>query len=154
MKTNPFILLILLLLLSCKNNEDKVIPENNTVTNNKEQTMTDEDFSVFIAKFVTDKSFRHERITFPLRGYNSAAMNPELTDQDTLYMFDKADFDFSSEEDFQKPTNGDVLKNKTIKTDSSMIYRIYKENSGYDMRYNFKLKDQKWVLIYYSYANY
>ncbi len=58
-------------------------------------------------------------------------------------MFDKADFDFSSEEDFQKPTNGDVLKNKTIKTDSSMIYRIYKENSGYDTRYEFKLKDQK-----------
>lgn len=113
---------------------------------------TSENFKCFLEKFATDPAFRISRVSFPLEGFNSDQTNVNSTDRP--YLWEREDWLFYSEEDFKNPTNEDVVKTATIKTDTTVTFRIYKENSGYDIQYKFKENNKQWFLVYYSYKNF
>lgn len=155
----------IILLVSCKNKnkEDGAsnqIKNQDTISANKVDTskynghdsqeydQKKEDFDVFISKFTSDSLFRYSRIKFPLKGYNSHAEGERRG-----YIWTKDIWDFYSESDM-KYQNNENITNQTKSKDSIRIWRLYKKNSGYDIKYRFKLKKNKWFLIYYSYKNF
>ncbi|KRD11762.1 hypothetical protein ASE21_08690 [Flavobacterium sp. Root901] len=111
-----------------------------------------EDFDSFFKSFSLDKNFRLMHIKFPLKGFNSD--ESEFDSLNKPYLWKKEDWIFYSEEDFKTGKTKDEVKTDKIKKDSLIIYRIFKENSGYDIQYTFKKIDNKWNLIYYSYKNF
>ncbi len=153
---NRLILLILVFFfcVSCRNKNSDSEIENKVEANevsqrkNLKENQQKEDFNLFISKFVMDSLFRYHRVKFPLKGYNSDA---EINKRD--YIWSKEDWDFYSMEDMKYKTD-ESITNQVIPKDSLMIWRLYKENSGYDIKYQFKLKENKWYLVYYSYKNF
>jgi hypothetical protein len=111
-----------------------------------------ESFENFFSKFSTNSRFRINRIKFPLDGFNSDETDTNAKDKP--YKWEKEDWLFYSAEDFTKNQNGDNKKTEIVKTNSFVTYRIYKENSGYDIQYRFKVYKDKWYLINYSYKNF
>ncbi|MBF4515783.1 hypothetical protein IRZ71_05490 [Flavobacterium sp. ANB] len=157
-----FLLLLALVLLNCNDvkRQDKGIEVS---TKNKADLKqfkkpeifigqkSSEDFNSFFKSFSSDKQFRVAHIKFPLEGFNSD--ENEYNSKNKPYHWEKENWLFYSEEDFENTKSKDVIKTETIKKDSTIIYRIYKENSGYDIQYAFKKIENKWNLIYYSYKN-
>ena len=109
----------------------------------------DESFEKFILKFVSDSTFRYERIKFPINGFNSEAENYNMN-----YSWTKEDWGFYSREDFNYQNDPNIV-NDILKKDSlTIVWRLFKENSGYDIRYIFKKEEKKWFLENYSYKNF
>ena len=104
-------------------------------------------FTIFLDKFTTDSIFRYSRIDFPINGYNSDA---EM--EKSNYKWEKQEWDFYSKIDFKSKSDSNIT-NKIIPSDSIMVWRLFKPNSGYDINYHFKLNNHKWYLNYYSYKN-
>jgi hypothetical protein len=136
--------LMLILALSCNN----IKKENQKIESliNKNESFND-----FFNRFSTDSVFRISRVKFPLKGFNSD--ETDVNSKDKPYLWSKEDWAFYAEEDFN-PKSEDVKKTDTIKTDTSVIYRIYKEDSGYDIQYKFEESKNKWFLVYYSHKDF
>ncbi|WP_333696640.1 hypothetical protein [Flavobacterium sp.] len=139
MKNRILLVLAILSLCSCVKSKESLLQNNE-----------EEIFNEFINRFINDSVFRLSRVDFPLRGYNSddyvEGLNP--------YYWEKSDWLFYSEEDFKKGNSLELKENEIIKTDTSMIYRIYKKESGYDIKYYFKKDNKKYYLNFYSYKNF
>jgi hypothetical protein len=154
---NRLILIILVFLInvSCKNQNSDFEVENNTKTTelshlkDSKENRQEENFNMFILKFISDSIFRYSRIKFPLKGYNFDA---EITKRD-YYIWNKEDWDFYSIVDMKYKSDENII-NEVIPKDSLMVWRLYKESSGYDIKYEFKLNENKWYLNYYSYKNF
>ena len=116
--------------------------------NKKYQSQKIENFKMFLQKFINDSTFRYTRIQFPINGYNSDA---EINKKN--YKWNKKEWDFYSEEDFQYKKNENITM-EIMDNDTTKIWCLYKKQSGYDIRYYFKPIDSKWNLVYYSYSNY
>jgi len=143
------LILVLFFCLSCKDQNSNTKTETNEVAKKDLRTnQQKEDFNLFISKFVADSLFRYSRIKFPLKGYNSDAENDKRN-----YIWSKEDWDFYAMVDMEYKSDENII-NETIPKDSLMIWRLYKENSGYDIKYQFKLKENNWYLYYYSYKNF
>lgn len=146
MKNYYYGLLLFTLLFSC--NDIKRENTKSEIGINKSES-----FEEFFKKFSSDSFFRNSRINFPLKGFNSDDSN--TNGKDEVYLWSKEDWSFYSEEDFSNKKDKDEKKTETIKKNKSLItYRIYKENSGYDIQYEFKKENDKWFLIYYSYKKF
>lgn len=133
---------LLISLVNC-NNFDKrkvIISKEKGVNVNKNI----ENFDDFFIRFSKDINFRISRIKFPLAGYNS-------DERKKSFFWTKEEWLFYSEEDFK--INKDATKRVKLIENSKIIYRIYKENSGYDIKYTFVLINDKWNLVFYSYKN-
>lgn len=161
-------IIIVFSLFSCKGNlkkedinkaskETKPIDSKHKKEINKETDNIDsyninldsnENFNIFLNNFISSPLFRYQRIEFPLKGFNSDSDSDE--DQ---YLWYKDDWYFYFEEDSVYKANPNIISKITYK-DSLVIWRLYKENSGYDINYYFKSKGEKWYLDYYSYTNY
>ena len=109
-----------------------------------------ENFSQFIHQFTTDSDFRMSRVNFPLAGSNSD--DRVVGETQDNYFWAKEDWSFYVEEDFKNNPDA-TIKTEAIDNDTTAMYRLYKENSGYDVRYKFELEDGKWYLVNYSYQN-
>jgi len=144
------ILIVIFFVSSCAKN--KVDPNQLKKSQIAIIQMPSEDFDSFFKSFSSDKKFRIAHIKFPLKGFNSD--ENEFNSKNKPYLWDKENWLFYSEEDFINEKKHDEIKTDKIKKDSSVIYRFYKENSGYDIQYTFKKIDNKWNLIYYSYKNF
>ena len=125
--------------------KDNAMPKiENTLIKSKDSLLT---FDKFLDKFCRDSVFRYHRIIFPIIGYNSdAEMNKNN------YKWEKSEWDFYSKIDCGYKKNKNIIS-KIIPSDSTMIWRLFIENSGYDVNYRFKLIEGKWYLNYYSYKN-
>lgn len=140
--------------VSCKNKNSDSEIHDKSETNEASQlesfkeSCKKEDFNLFISKFVSDSIFRYSRIKFPLKGYNSDA---ELDKRD--YIWIKEDWDFYSVVDMKYESDEKIVS-EIIPKETSMVWRLYKKNSGYDIKYQFKLNKNKWYLNNYSYKNY
>ena len=150
-----FVIVILLFISSC--NEKKQV-ETNLLhkTEVKKEKFISENFDSFFKKFSTDSAFRLSRVNFPLKGFNSDETN--VNSKDKPYLWNKEDWLFYTDEDFKNLTE-DIIKTDIIKTDiikdgTFTIFRIYKENSGYDIQYKFKENNKSWFLVNYSYKNF
>ena len=137
--------LMLILVLSCNNIKKE---------NQKTENLIDkkESFNDFFNRFSTDSVFRISRVKFPLKGFNSDETDVDFKDK--TYLWNKEDWLFYAEEDFSSSKSEDIKKTDTIKTNASVIYRIYKEDSGYDIQYKFKESKNKWFLVYYSHKEF
>ena len=132
-----------MLLYGCKYGQT-----NSNVSSNFEiNTLKNESFEDFHLKFLIDSTFRYSRINFPVKGYNSdSEASPEN------YLWERGDWDFYFEVDKDYKKNGAIVS-EIYPTDSTTVWRLYIENSGYDIRYHFKKDNDKWMLTYYSYKN-
>jgi len=130
--------LILFNLQGCKKSND-------SQTND----LKEETFNEFIKKFKSDSEFRLNRIKFPLNGFNS----DENIDNNDVYFWEKENWLFYSSDDFKDSDNMDFKEKVILMTDTSMIYRIYKPQSGYEIKYHFKKESKKYYLNFYSYKN-
>jgi len=137
--------LLLILLISCNNAKKENQEIKNFINKN-------ESFNDFFNEFSTDSTFRISRIKFPIKGFNSDETN--INSKDNPFLWNKEDWSFYAEEDFNRSKSKDIKKTDTIKTGTSVIYRIYKEDSGYDIQYKFEESKNKWFLVYYSYKNF
>jgi len=133
---------VIVFILACNKTKE-------TSINSKKMIRKVESFEYFFEKFSTDSKFRISRIKFPMDGFNSDEGN--LNDKDKPYKWEKEDWLFYSAEDFAKNKSGDIKKTDIVKNNSYVIYRMYKENSGYDIQYRFELNKDKWYLLNYSY---
>lgn len=151
MKHLILIILFTFFIISCKRTKEnvklsvkyEVVQKSNDSTSNNDETNYFEDF---LQKFISQKNFRNNRINFPLKGYNSD------NDPRDNYSWTKEEWEFYSIDDFNYYENKNIIS-QIIKKDSVSIWRLYKENSGYDINYHFELKQKKWYLVYYSYTN-
>jgi hypothetical protein len=146
-----FMIVILFFISSCNENkkvETKLLPK----TEVKKEKLISEDFDIFFKKFSTDSAFRISRVNFPLKGFNSDETNTNLKDQS--YLWSKEDWLFYADEDFKNQKSEDILKTDINKDGTYIIFRIYKENSGYDIQYKFKENNKRWFLVNYSYKNF
>lgn len=143
-------LIILLLVSGCK--KDKIELSQIKKAQPIIEQKPSEDFDSFFKSFSSDKKFRMTRIKFPLEGFNSDENEHDSTNKS--YEWEKDNWLFYSEEDFTDANEPDEIKTDKIKKEATIVYRIYKENSGYDIQYTFKKVDKKWNLIFYSYKNY
>jgi len=157
-----FIVILTLFFIGCANNkkEEDLIRFNSSASDTllepkgsiekglKIEVGNTYEFNEFLKRFSKDSIFRYNRINFPLKGYNSDAENMVNN-----YKWEKEEWDYYSKLDFQYEGNKNITT-KIISKDSLMVWRLYKENSGYDINYHFKLYKNKWYLNYYSYKNY
>lgn len=153
MRTIPM-LVVLFFVFSCTENKKRIDKVNSNQLQKKEAIIeknSSEDFDSFFKKFSTDSKFRMSRVEFPLKGFNSDETN--VDSKDKTYLWSKEDWLFYAEEDFINKSE-DAIKTDITKTDTSVIYRIYKENSGYDIQYEFQKNNKQWFLVYYSYKNF
>ena len=139
------------LIISCNNSEKKERIENNSIEKPLTIRVPKEDFDEFFTKFRSDSLFKITRTKFPLKGFNSD--EKEIGSKQSSYLWDKENFIFYSDEDFKNQVTTDIIKEDITKSDSLVTYRRYKEDSGYDINYEFKNLNDKWYLIYYSYKN-
>lgn len=148
----------ILLLISCNKgapqnrNSATELPDSPTSTSAIQSISTktaDEPFEGFLEKFLSDANFRYSRIQFPLTGYNS----DEDQHKRDNYLFTREDWDFYFEEDARYKSDPYIISTISKKDSTSNVWRLYKENSGYDIKYHFKLKDNQWNLVFYSYMN-
>lgn len=148
------LLLFTLIFINCnQSKENQIVPQKKEIKESaKIKEECSEDFDSFFKSFSSNKQFREAHIKFPLEGFNSD--ENEYNSKNKPYQWEKENWLFYSEEDFGNSKNKDEIKTETIKKDSTTIYRIYKENSGYDIQYTFKKINSKWNLIYYSYKNF
>lgn len=109
-----------------------------------------ENFSQFMQKFINEPDFRLRRVNFPLAGSNSD--DRVVGEAQDNYLWTKEDWLFYAEEDFRDNPDKSI-KTEAIDNDNTAMYRLYKENSGYDIRYKFEMKEGKWYLVNYSYQN-
>ena len=105
-------------------------------------------FEDFLERFSKDSIFRYDRMKFPIKGYNSDA---ETNKKD--YKWEKEEWMFYFNNDLKHNTDENIIS-KIVPNDTVIIWRLYKENSGYDVNYYFKQIDNKWYLDSYSYKNY
>ena len=145
MKKIMSVAIVIILLSACNKVKDAPLKEE------KKIGMT-ETFEDFFNRFSKDSKFRISRIKFPIDGFNSDETNTNAKDKP--YKWEKEDWLFYAAEDFTINTSGDVKKTEIVKTNSFVTYRIYKENSGYDIQYRFNVDNKKWFLINYSYKNF
>jgi len=125
---------------------------NNKPETNKNKIGKIENFDEFIDKFSKDNIFRISRVKFPLKGFNSD--ETDFNAKDKIYIWEKEDWLFYATEDFKNIMNDSSIKSKVVKTEANMIYNIYKNDSGYDIKYEFKQIENKWYLEFYSYKNF
>ncbi|KGO87343.1 hypothetical protein Q765_06665 [Flavobacterium rivuli WB 3.3-2 = DSM 21788] len=144
------LLLFFKIIIGCNNVEKKERIENKSIEKSLTIKVPKEDFDEFFTKFRSDSIFKFTRIKFPLKGFNSDEMG--TGSEQSIYLWDKENFIFYSVEDFKNQTTTDIIKEDIIKSDSVVTYRRYKEDSGYDINYEFKNIKDKWYLIYYSYS--
>lgn len=142
--------------MSCK----KVITTSETVhkSYNESAKNIDESFSIafqnsepfdtFLNRFVSDSTFMFSRIDFPIDGFNS-----DFSQKGKSYKWYKKDWIFYAEEDMRFKKRKNVIT-EVMEQDSSIIWRLYKKNSGYDIKYMFKPNSKgKWMLVYYQHQN-
>ena len=116
-----------------------------------------ENFDQFQSKFYSDSIFQLSRIDFPLEGYNSddisdipsdfaEQMGIEIANDDD-YHWDKEDWLLIQDLD------DNVIERSILRTDSLIIENFIIPNSGFEIIREFKLKEDKWYLVYYFYRN-
>ncbi|MEO0038943.1 MAG: hypothetical protein RIQ59_2154 [Bacteroidota bacterium] len=137
--------IVIILLSACNKVKEEPLKSENKINRA-------ESFEDFFNKFSTNSKFRVSRIKFPIDGFNSDETNTNAKDKP--YKWEKEDWLFYAAEDFTENTSGDVKKTEIIKTNSFVTYRIFKEDSGYDIQYRFKVDKDKWYLVNYSYKNF
>ena len=127
---------------------------------NIQQQVLDENFDTFYKKFYSDSLFQISRITFPMKGINSDEYDPDLGDKNPPYFWKKKDWNFlhTLDQNIVKDKHEygvDVYK-KVIKhnTNSFVVEKIYREESGYSEERWFKKANGKWFLIYYSFKDF
>jgi len=149
---NKLIILFLLILISCSfgTNNDSISKSGhmNVQEGKNYQNQKIENFKMFLQKFINDSTFRYTRIQFPINGYNSDAETNKKN-----YKWDKKEWDFYSKIDFQYKNDENIIT-EIVDNDTTKVWRLYKKQSGYDIRYYFKPISKKWNLVYYSYKNY
>lgn len=141
MKSYLFIV-VLLAVMSCNDSGNHKNDINNEPVS--------ENFSQFMQKFINEPDFRLRRVNFPLAGSNSD--DRVVGETQDNYLWTKGDWLFYAEEDFRDNPDKNI-RTESIDNDTTAMYRLYRENSGYDVRYNFELKEGKWYLVNYSYQN-
>lgn len=142
--------------IGCRTNKKEIINDNEEKINIDNQPQLEqavmkqdkENFEFFLSKFINDSVFRYNRIKFPIKGFNS---DTEFDKRD--YLWTREDWDFYSVEDLRYKKDENIIS-EIVRIDSSMNWRLYKENSGYDINYRFKFNNNKWYLDYYSYKNF
>lgn len=149
------IIFILIIAFGCvdnnKNDKNTFFIETNLFNDKTLSNQhNDDEFDIFIKKFTSDKLFRELHVEFPLKGFNSD--ETDFNSRDSIYLWSKKDWEFYADEDFSANRNENI-KSKITKKGTTIIYHIYKENSGYNIQYIFKKTDNKWLLIFYSYKN-
>ena len=139
-----FILVLLQIIVGCKTEHRKEVQQQSE----QKQVEIKEKFNTFLSRFFNDNSFRYSRVNFPLDGYNS---DLEMGKRETKWS--KDDWEFYSEDDFGYESNTNI-KNEVISINEKVkTLRLFKENSGYQIKYEFHNIDGKWYLKYYSYMN-
>lgn len=133
---------MLLAAMSCNNNGN----HKNDIHNEQ----ASENFSQFMQKFINEPDFRMSRVVFPLAGSNSDER--VIGETQDNYSWTKEDWLFYAGEGFKNNSDRNI-KTEAIDNDTTATYRLYRENSGYEVRYKFELKDGKWYLVNYSYQN-
>ena len=120
--------------------------QSNVIQNSNDNNKT-ESFREFLEHFISDSEFRKDRIRFPIDGVITNDYG-EVEE----YKWNEIDWNFFSEEDINYKKNSNIIS-EVINEEGYVIWRLYKENSGYDIQYRFKLIKNKWHLVYYSYVN-
>jgi hypothetical protein len=136
-----------------KNQNDLIEFDN---SNDERGEQNQENFKNFLAKFLKDSKFRYQRIEFPFPGFNSEEIdnssNSEEIYRSSNYIWTKEDWEFYFEEDKNYHKNPNIRSEITVNI-SKANWRLYIEDSGYDINYEFQLKSNKWYLVRYSYKN-
>lgn len=136
MKKSIVFLLVSFFIISCSTISSESKGEENS---------TQEEFKEFYEKFHTDSLFQMERINFPLEGYNIGEnYNP---------MEDNGDFvwEKSNWEILKIPIVNEMgFKREFEKEDGKIFERLYIEDSGFEILFEYELKNGKWFLVYYG----
>lgn len=146
MRTHIIIYIIFLnVLVHC----NKVNKKENTlgIENKNVKKQESEKIESFLHNFINDGNFRNKRIKFPIKGYNS---DSELNKKD--YKWYKEDWEYYANIDFKYKNDKNIV-NTIFQNDTTFIWKLYKENSGYNIEYHFKIYNKKWFLDYYLYKN-
>jgi hypothetical protein len=116
---------LILLLISCK------------INNNAKESKETESFMSFREKFYSDTTFQKDRILFPLPGINT----DDMEIGDSIYFWEKDKWKFLS--DF---SIAEGIKKETAKSDTSILEKMYLQDSGFIVNTEFVLKMDKWYL--------
>lgn len=130
-------ILLTLVFVGCGSQDNK---NKELITNTANiQPIQVEEFKTFYERFIKDESFQMSRIKLPLEGYFIEGDEKVKWTKDNIITQKGSVYDVDT-------TN---FKVEIIKTDTTILTRIYKIDSEIDIQNKFELINDKWFLTYH-----
>jgi hypothetical protein len=140
MKSYFFICFVIFLSVACSSKK----AQKNKLETKVRAKDTVESFQSFNVKFHADSFFQISRIAFPIGG--------KYIDGSDQHGWTKQNW-----KQLKSPVGAKVdtsqYKYRLIKTDSSVTEKFWIDQSGFNIERRFKLKKDKWYLIYFNDVN-
>ena len=114
-------------------------------TTQKLGNQQEENFDVFLEKFLTDSTFQMSRIVFPVQGLPAGANKSNIENN---YSWKKEDWDIHIKIDYKKEGYKRILQ-----IDNKIIREQLIHPQGWFLERRFKNIHNKWFLIYYAASN-